>query len=250
MKVSILCSLITGVIADAALDNLLAGVDLDTLLEVEEKFYNLLLQDLLNKLNLNSIQEFENYIMSRGIKMGVVKKKIQIELLWNQLVVNKYSKDVKIDKNQIKKEINQNKFQKELLISEILFTLENQKLEEKFNLIREEIEKAGFENAALLYSVSGSANNGGKLGWIKLSSLNKKIKNELLKTKKGKFTKPILIPGGFLILKVEEERQTEIITDIEKELDILTREITNKQLNQFSNIYLNKISKEVVINEF
>ena len=83
-----------------------------------------------------------------------------------------------------------------------------------------------------------------------MSSLNKKIKNELLKTKKGKFTKPILIPGGFLILKVEEERQTEIITDIEKELDILTREITNKQLNQFSNIYLNKISKEVVINEF
>ena len=50
--------------------------------------------------------------MSRGIKMGVVKKKIQIELLWNQLVVNKYSKDVKIDKNQIKKKLIKISFKK------------------------------------------------------------------------------------------------------------------------------------------
>ena len=39
--------------------------------------------------------------MSRGIKMGVVKKSSNWTFM-NQLVVNKYSKDVKIDKNQIK----------------------------------------------------------------------------------------------------------------------------------------------------
>ena len=218
--------------------------------EVEKKFYDLLLSEFIKRLNLKSKEEFKIYIRNKDISMQMVKEKIQIELLWNQLVVNKYSKDIKINKDQIKEEIKKNNFQKEILISEILFTVENQKLEQKFNLIKQEIEKSGFESAALLHSVSSSAGNGGKLGWIKLSSLNKKIKKEIIKTNVGEFTNPILIPGGFLILKIEEERQTKITNNINEELDNLIKEITNKQLNQFSNIYLSKIRKEVQINEY
>ena len=66
----------------------------------------------------------------------------------------------------------------------------------------------------------------------------------------GNFTNPIVIPGGFLILMIEDERQTKIETNVEKELDLIKREIANKQLNQFSNIYLNKIRNEIQINEF
>ena len=49
---------------------------------------------------------------------------------------------------------------------------------------------------------------------------------------------------------IAEERQTKIETNIDQELKLITNEIANKQLNQFSNIYLNKIKKEIQINEF
>ena len=88
------------------------------------------------------------------------------------------------------------------------------------------------------------------MGWIKFNSLNKKIKDNIKNTFIGNYTNPIVIPGGFLILKVEDQRKTDIIENIDKEIEIIKKEIANKQLNQFSNIYFNKIKKEIQFNEF
>ena len=209
--------------------------------DVEEKYYDFLMNELQKKLNLESTESFDLHIKNIGIDKVLVKQKMQIELLWNQLIVEKYSQDIKIDEQKIKDEILKNTFQKEFLISEILFTLDkNQKLNDKFNIIKKDISSNDFSNAALIHSVSDSARSGGKLGWIKLNSLNPKIKNELLKITLGNFTDPIVIPGGFLILKIENEREVRVINDIDKELEIITNEVANKQLNQFSNIFLIK----------
>ena len=219
--------------------------------DVEEKYYDFLMNELQKKLNLESTESFDLHIKNIGIDKVLVKQKMQIELLWNQLIVEKYSQDIKIDEQKIKDEILKNTFQKEFLISEILFTLDkNQKLNDKFNIIKKDISSNDFSNAALIHSVSDSARSGGKLGWIKLNSLNPKIKNELLKITLGNFTDPIVIPGGFLILKIENEREVRAINDVDKELEIITNEVANKQLNQFSNIFFNKIQKEVRLSEY
>ena len=219
--------------------------------DVEEKYYDFLMSELQKKLNLESTESFDLHIKNIGIDKVLVKQKMQIELLWNQLIVEKYSQDIKIDEQKIKDEILKNTFQKEFLISEILFTLDkNQKLNDKFNIIKKDISSNDFSNAALIHSVSDSARSGGKLGWIKLNSLNPKIKNELLKITLGNFTDPIVIPGGFLILKIENEREVRAINDVDKELEIITNEVANKQLNQFSNIFFNKIQKEVRVSEY
>ena len=217
--------------------------------EVDNKYLNNLLNELLKKLNLKSQDEFLKLIEIKGLEFKTIEEKLKIELLWNQLIFNKFSKDVKIDKKKIKEEVLKNNLQKEFLLSEIVFDLNNESLIEKFNKINDEILNNGFENAASMYSISNTANNGGKLGWIKLNSLNKKIKNEILKTKLKNFTDPIVIPGGFVILKIDDQKETEIDIDIDKEVEILSRQIANKQLNQFSNIYFNKVKKEFQINE-
>ena len=49
---------------------------------------------------------------------------------------------------------------------------------------------------------------------------------------------------------IAEERQTKIETNIDQELKLITNEIANKQLNQFSNIYLNKIKKRFRLMNF
>ena len=171
--------------------------------------------------------------------------------MWNQLILNKFSKDLKIDKEKIKDEIQKNNFQNEYFISEIVFNLDkDQKLQTKLDKIINEINSNGFSSAALLYSISSSSDNGGKLGWIKLSSLNLKIKNEVKKTKKNNLTEPIVIPGGFIILKIEDIRKSKIIKNIDKETELIANQVGNKQLNQFSIIYLNKLKKEILINAF
>ena len=219
--------------------------------DLDNEYYNILLNNFLSKINLTSKNELKILVDNYNIPFDVIDKKLKIEFFWNQLILSKLSKDVKIDEEEIRNKITQNSFQNEFLISEILFSLEkNEKLLEKFEKIKKEIDQNGFGNAALIYSISSSSDKNGKLGWIKESSLSKKIKDEIQKINLGDITSPIVVPGGFLILIIEEKRKTKVETNVEKELDLITKEIANKQLNQFSNIYLNKIKQEVKIDEF
>ena len=220
-------------------------------LNIENEYYDILLNNFIKRLNLNSKNELKKLVNDLNLPFDIIEKKLKVEFFWNQLILSKFSKDVKINEEEIRNKLAQNSYQKEFLISEILFNLEkNEKLSEKFEKIKKEIELNGFGNAALVYSISSSSDNNGKLGWIKNNSLSKKIREEIKKIGLGDFTNPIVIPGGFLILMIAEERQTKIETNIDQELKLITNEIANKQLNQFSNIYLNKIKKEIQINEF
>ena len=220
-------------------------------LEVEQQYYELFLNDYIKKLDVSSLKDFERLILEKGIKIENIQQKIKVELLWNQLIFSKFSKDIKVDKKKIKEEIIKNNLQNEYLISEIVFNLDKgQQLNTKLNLIQSEISDNSFSSAALMYSISNSSNNGGELGWIKLNSLNSKIKNQILKTKVNEITEPIVIPGGFIILKINDVRKTKIVNDIDKEVELVVREVSNKQLNQHSIIYFNKIKKEIEINEF
>ena len=62
-------------------------------------------------------------------------------------------------------------------------------------------------------------------------------------------SKPIKISSGFLILKLNELKKTDIKINIEEELKRSINIIKNNQLNQFSNIYFEKLKKNVVIDE-
>ena len=143
-----------------------------------------------------------------------------------------------------------NNKQKEFFLSEIVFTLnEKDNLLEKFNQIQNSISEKGFSNSALIYSVSDTSNKGGELGWISENSISDKIKKELIKINDNEYTKPIIIPGGFLILKIHESRMIEKEIKIDDEIEKIVRLKTNEQLNQFSNIFLNKLKKNIIINE-
>ena len=73
--------------------------------------------------------------------------------------------------------------------------------------------------------------------------------NKIEDTKIGELTEPIIIPGGFLVLKIQDKRKTNEKLNLNKALKLIIDEKTNEQLNQFSNIYFNKIKKDIQINE-
>ena len=137
------------------------------------------------------------------------------------------------------------------MLSEIVFTLnKEEKLNQKFQKITNMIKKRNFAEAALNFSVSDTSGNGGELGWIKENVLNKNIKNELKIINNGEFTNPIVIPGGFLILYKKQSREIKNSLDVNNEIKSIINKKTNDQLNRFSNIYLEKLRKNIQINEF
>ena len=219
-------------------------------LEIDQNILNEIILNNFKKNNFETITDFEEFFNDLNIKPNVVRKKISIEILWNQLIYQIFNKNVKIDSEAIKNEIKTNTKIKELLLSEIVFTIdENEKLNDKFELIKERILNNSFSDAALIFSITESSKNGGNIGWIKETSINKKIKNEIKNIALGQHSKPIVIPGGFLIIKIEQERYVDVDTDINKEFDLIVKKKTNDQLKQYSIIYLNKVKKNIQINE-
>ena len=217
--------------------------------DITDEQIELIIKDFIKKSELQSKDQLKEVLELKGIKVETILNKIKTEILWNQLIVNKFSKNIKIDKVKIKNDVLKNNIQKNYLLSEIVFNLEKLSFDEKYNLIKKEIYENGFENAASNYSISDSSKEGGKLGWIKFSSLSENIKKEILMIGKNKFTKPIVIPGGFLILKINDEKDIKVVENIDLEVESISRTIANKQLNQFSTIYFNKIKKEFRIVE-
>ena len=219
-------------------------------LKLDEEYLNELINNYSKKNGFKDINEFYNELKTSNIKIEEVKKKITIEFLWNQLIVDKFFRNVRINEENIKKNLKVQKKQKEFLLSEILFSLENNnELNDKIELINQTILDEGFSKSALIHSISDTNNTGGKLDWINEASLNTKIKSVLKDLEVGSVTKPILLPGGYLILKINDIREVEKEIDLKKEFEKIKREKINEQLNQMSNLYFNKIKKDIIINE-
>ena len=220
--------------------------------KMDESYLNQLIENTYKRKGFKNLKDFENHLSKYDVKISQIKKKITIESLWNELIYKKFSNKVIIDQNKIKDKVieDNDKEIRSFLLSEIFFKIsENQNLNTKFNLIKEDIIKKGFLNAVLLHSASDTAVSGGDLGWIAERSLNPKIKDKISRLEIGEFTNPIIIPGGFLILKLNKIKNEKKKYDIEKKVKELIRVSTNQQLNRLSNIYYDKIKKEIKIDE-
>ena len=217
---------------------------------IKESYFNKIINNYIKKFNLKSFEEFNEYLKVNNIKLDTFKKKISIEILWNRLIYEKFNNTVKIDEKKIRKEVLSQGKKTELLLSEILFNTENKKkLEKEYEKIVSVIQKKNFETAASLFSISDTSKNGGKIGWVNLSALNKEIIKNLQPIKNNKITRPITVPGGFLILKIEDSRELENKDSIQDQVKLITNQMINEQLNQHSIIYFNKIKKNIKINE-
>ncbi len=209
-------------------------------------------KDFHNSLGFSDKEEFLIILsQNKTYSEQEIKDKLKIEFLWNRIILEKFNDLVKIDKKKLKKKIeNINIYKNEYQLSEIFFNKDkNLSIQEKIKKIENSIKKVGFNNTASLFSNSESANVGGKIGWIPEESLSQNIIDELKNIKIGSFTKPIQFGGNFLILKIEDKKQKKIQKNKEKMLKQMIEFETNKQLNQFSNIYFNKIKINYTINE-
>lgn len=211
------------------------------------------LENFYRNLNIKNKKEFEEYLESNNISLNYVQKKIEIEILWNQLIYDRYISQINIDRNQLKEKVKKlisTKKQKKYSLSEILFDKENNSnFEKKLESINQSISEIGFENTANIYSISDSSKFGGKIGWIEEQKLSTKILEQLKALEVGQYTSPVQVGSSFLILKIEEIKYENAIINEDEELNKMIQFETSKQLDQFSKIFYGKIKINSFINE-
>ena len=231
-------------------DELLKYYDLN----IKNKYIDSILANFYKKLGMKNEKEFKSYLSKYNLSFDEIKKKIEIEAAWNDLIYSKYVSKLEIDKIKIKNKINdllsKNKEQNVYLISEIMFNPESfEEIQKKYKLIEKSISEVGFKNTANLYSVSDSAKLGGQVGWVNETQLSEIIKKEISKLKIGEYTKPITIPGGFLIIHLDDKKTHNIYLNFDEEFEKQIAYEKNTKLEQYSKIYFKKIKKNSIISE-
>ena len=213
-----------------------------------------IIKNLYQTVGFKKQEEFKSYLNSQNLKFSLVKRKLAIEMLWNNLIFEKFNNRVVIDeseiKNNIDKEIKNLKFSRDIFLSEILIkNSKDLKLDIVYSEILKSIENVGFASTANIFSISDTAKIGGKIGWVKETSLSKQIQKNIIKLKKGQISKPIKINENFLILGIDDAKINKQKIDKNKILSNKISYIKNQQLERFSLAYFGKVKQSIQINE-
>ena len=196
-------------------------------------------ENYINKLSSNKTSEVKLKFEKNGLDFNLFFKEVETQLKWQKLIYQIYSEKIKFDKSLIEKELNQLvKNKKEIVqfkISEIEIFIDNKENEnEKILNIKELINNQGFENTALKYSVSNTAESKGDLGWINSNSLSKEIFDIISQLKIGEITEPIKRQNSILFLKLVNKK-----TSVSKQLNKaeLEKNLINRKTNELFNLY-------------
>jgi len=216
---------------------------------IEDKFLK-----FKNDLNISD-ENFDSLISTFDLSKEYFFKKIEIELLWNNLIYEKFKDQINIDRekitNEIKKNIENEVYKaNEYLLYEILFSFETkEKSEILFSQIIKSIEEIGFENTATVLSISESSKFGGKVGWVNENQLSSSIIKKISNLNISQISDPIDVPSGKLILMIKDKREVNSEISIEDEAQKIINLSIEKQFEQFSQIYFKKIELNTNINE-
>ncbi len=220
----------------------------------ENNLVNVLEENLLLKKNIKDKDQLKEMLKIQNLDYRKIKDKLFVEALWNQLIYKKYSKNLVINKEELRKKITDqlknSKKKYEYNLSEIVFKEElskngQAKILEIYNSIR----SIGFENTANIYSNSNTAKNGGLIGWINELQISEQINERVINLNKNEVSKPIKIRNAFIIIKLNDKKEIKNKINLETQLEKLINLETNRQLNNFSTIFYKKLKKNLEINE-
>ena len=200
-------------------------------------------------LGFKNESEYLNFLNQEGVNYNIIKEKILVEKLWNVLIYEKFNKKAKIDKSEISNKVNEYFKNQEKLyeveLSEILFDYDVD-----YDEVANFIDMFGFESAVAKFSISNSASNGGKIGWVNINNLSKEIQKKISFLSVGKYTDPIKLPEGKLILMVNSKKEIKKTFDIDKEVKKQILFEQNRQLNSYSMNYFKKLKKNTIFNDY
>ncbi len=201
----------------------------------------------LNSISSNDVESLKNIFKNYDLDFQEFVNEIDVEFKWRKFIYQVYKKKINIDPKDIEKEINDNlKAQNKLIeynISEIeILANDNVSNKEIITLIQNEIKNYGFESAVSKYSISSTASEEGKLGWINSNSLSKEFVKILSVMNKGEVSKPIKKQEKIIFLKLNDKKSLNYSNiDLNEFKNNLLNQKKNELFNLYSNSHLSKL---------
>ena len=221
----------------------------------ENKLVDRIEDNLIVAKQIKNKSKFKEILKSKNIKYKIIKDKLKVEAMWNQLIYDKYSSNLKINKIELRQKILINLENKtktfEYNLSEIMYTDKiNENHDSILIKIKKNLKEIGFENTANIYSISNTSKNGGLIGWVNELQLSNKIRNQIKMLKIDQVSEPIKIQNGYLLIKINDKKEFMEKINIDDQLEKLVNKERNRQLNSFSNIFYKRLKKNIEINEY
>ena len=208
---------------------------------IEENRVSSYLTDISSKLKMDK-EDFIKIMKRNDISFDLYSEEIKIDLAWQSLIYELNKNSLSVDEKQIIQELNEiikNKRDlEEYELAEIVVDKIYDSNQESILIeISDYISQFNFEEAAIKYSISSSASEGGNIGWVSSSSLSNQLKNVLNKLSLGETSSPIINVDQIIFIKLLNKRKTKANLNLEAEQ--IKNSLINKRKNELLNLYSN-----------
>ncbi len=207
----------------------------------------------INSISSNNVIEFKNNFSNNDLSFSLFVEEIKIELKWRKLIYEIFKERVRSTEKSVEKELNEIiKKQSQIVeyrVSEIEIELQKDGKEiDQIEKIKKFINQIGFENTALKYSSSSSAEQKGDLGWVKENALSKPVHEIIKGLEIGAVSKPIKKLNKITFLKLVDKKKVSIDSkNKEKIKNDLIAAKENDLFILYSSSYLSRLKNNTLI---
>ena len=207
----------------------------------------------INSISSNNVIEFKNNFSNNDLSFSLFIEEIKIELKWRKLIYEIFKERVRSTEKSVEKELNEIiKKQSQIVeykVSEIEIELQKDGNEiDQIKKIKKFINQIGFENTALKYSSSSSAEQKGDLGWVKENALSKPVHEIIKDLEIGAVSKPIKKLNKITFLKLVDKKKVSIDSkNKEKIKNDLIAAKENDLFILYSSSYLSRLKNNTII---
>ena len=207
----------------------------------------------INSNSSNNVIEFKNNFSNNDLSFSLFIEEIKIELKWRKLIYEIFKERVRSTEKSVEKELNEIiKKQSQIVeyrVSEIEIELQKDGKEiDQIEKIKKFINQIGFENTALKYSSSSSAEQKGDLGWVKENALSKPVHEIIKDLEIGAVSKPIKKLNKITFLKLVDKKKVSIDPkNKEKIKNDLIAAKENDLFILYSSSYLSRLKNNTLI---
>jgi len=160
-------------------------------------------------------EEFDKHLRAIGSSASSLKRQIEGELSWNNLIERNVSPFINVSKGEVDELYNRlqsSRGTSEYRIGEIYLSATPENHDAVFQNAKKIVDQihagGSFPAYARQFSEASTAAVGGELGWIRLEQLqNPTLEAAVQQLQPGQLAGPIEIPGGFDILALLDKRQ-------------------------------------------
>ncbi len=200
-------------------------------------------------------KHIKSFFAKNSLSYDSFLKQMQAQLLWSEVIKKAVAQKVKISQSDIDELLELRKINaniEKFFLSEIFIPNDYKSQEDvvdsknlAFKLFNELKNGGNFNNFVKQFSRSPTAEFNGEIGWVGDGDVDQKIYQEVIKTKVGNATNPILMTDGYYLFKVSNKQSFSSLTP--QDLEQVKNIIFNKKLQLLAKGYLMNLRKNAYV---